>query len=132
MLPPGIRSRLTRAIQSAGFAAVFVVMTGASTGCVHNTSRDPNAEADAAGPTTVRVQNQGFQDVVIYVVKSGLRSRLGMVTASSSAVLTIPKTLVQPLTPLQFIASPIAGTRSPISQEITVSPGDEVGLIIPP
>ncbi|HEY0777144.1 MAG TPA: hypothetical protein VGD56_04180 [Gemmatirosa sp.] len=115
--------------------AVFTLGLAAAApiGCVSAPKPDPNAPAAApVPPTTVRVQNQGFQDVVIYVVRSGVRSRLGLVTASSTAVLVIPSTLVQPLTQLQFIASPIAGSRSPVSQEVTVSPGDEVGLLVPP
>ena len=101
--------------------------------CARNPKPDPNAvPEEQVGPTTVRVQNQGFLDVTVYVVRGGVRSRLGLVTGNSTAVLTIPKTFVQPLTPLRFIANPIGGQRQPVSEEITVSPGDEVGLVIPP
>ena len=114
-------------------AALISASLGGLDACASAPKPDPNAAPeDQVGPTTVRVQNQAFLDVVIYVVRGGVRSRLGLVTASSTAVLTIPKVLVQPLTQLQFIASPIAGQRQPISEEVTVSPGDQIGLIIPP
>ena len=101
--------------------------------CARNAAPDPNAvPMPEVGPTTVRVQNQAFLDVAVYVVRGGLRSRIGTVTGNSTAVLTIPKSLVLPLTQLRFIANPIGGRAQPVSEEITVSPGDEVALIVPP
>ena len=114
-------------------AAVLLAGAILPAACTHNPPPDPNAfPEEAERPTTVRVQNQGFLDVAVYVVRSGSRTRIGTVTGNSTAVLTIPKTFVQPLTPLRFIANPIGGQRQPVSEEVTVSPGDEVGLIIPP
>lgn len=114
-------------------AAALLVGAIAPAACTRNPKPDPNGyPAEAEQPTTIRVQNQSFLDVNVYVVRSGSRSRLGTVTGNSTAVLTIPRMFVQALTPLRFIADPIGGRRQPISEEITVSPGDEVGLIIPP
>ena len=45
--------------------------------------------------TTVRVQNQNFSDANIYVLRGGVRSRLGTVTGNSTARFTIPATFVQ-------------------------------------
>ncbi len=101
--------------------------------CAGNPKPDPNAEPEPpVGPTTVRVQNQGFLDATVYVFRGGARARLGTVTGNSTAVLTIPKSFVLPATALRFIANPIGGARQPVSEEIIVSPGDEVGLVIPP
>jgi hypothetical protein len=36
------------------------------------------------------------------------------------------------ITTLRFFADPIGGNRTPVSEEITVQEGDEVGLRIPP
>jgi hypothetical protein len=82
--------------------------------------------------TTVRVQNQNFLDMNIYVVRGGVRARLGTVTGNSTARFTIPVSYVQSLTSLRFLADPIGARRAPISEEITVSPGDEVTLTLPP
>lgn len=131
--PPARRARITLAARSVAAAALVTSVAVVPTACTHNRKPDPNAPAEPeVGPTTVRVQNQGFADVTVYVYRGGARVRLGIVTGNSTAVLTIPKTMVQPATQLRFIAAPIAGQRQPISEEITVSPGDEVGLIIPP
>jgi len=96
----------------------------------------PGKSAEAptpAEPTTVRVENQGFPDMVIYVVQqNGQRYRLGQVTGSTTQVLRIPSNFLFGATQLRFIADPIGGTRSPISESVTVLPGDQVVLTIPP
>jgi predicted small lipoprotein YifL len=81
--------------------------------------------------TTVRVQNQNFLDMTIYVLRNSQRVRLGTVGGVSTQVLTIPSNLIFGATPLRFQADPVGATRTPTSFEITVSPGDQVQLIIP-
>jgi hypothetical protein len=83
-------------------------------------------------PTTIRVDNQSYTDMTIYVVRGGQRVRLGMAGGLKATTLTIPSTLVFGSTPMRFIADPIGAGRGPVSDEITVKAGDEVGLIIPP
>lgn len=82
--------------------------------------------------TTVRVENQGFTDMDIFVLSSGQRIRLGLATGNSTTTFTIPAYLVGGLTPLRFLADPVGGSRTPVSDEITVKPGDQVVLTIPP
>jgi hypothetical protein len=82
--------------------------------------------------TSVRVENQGFSDMTIYAVRSGQRVRLGAASGNSTTVFTIPANLIFGATPLRFIADPIGGNRTPVSEEITVQPGDQVRLVIPP
>lgn len=93
----------------------------------------PAAAPSPNAPTTVRVENQGFPDMVIYLVEqNGTRHRLGTVSGSSTQVLTIPPNLLFGGTTLRFIADPIGGRRTPVSDQITVLPGDQVTLTIPP
>ena len=82
--------------------------------------------------TTVKVVNQGFLDRNIYVYRGSERVRLGTVSGNSSAVLTIPSTIVQSTLALRFVADPIGGRSSSATEEITVTPGDQVVLTIPP
>lgn len=82
--------------------------------------------------TSVRVENRGFLDVNVYVLRSTQRIRLGTVNGLSTRVLTIPSNLVAAATSLRFLADPIGGSGTPISQEITVQPGDQVTLTIGP
>lgn len=82
--------------------------------------------------TTLKVQNEGFPDMTIYVLRSSERIRLGTVTGNTTTTLTIPSYVLAGPTTLRFLADPVGGVRAPVSEEITVSPGDRVELIIPP
>lgn len=97
--------------------------------CRSGGSRGP---APAQPTTTVRVENQGFADMTIYLLRGGARIRLGMVNGNSTTTLRIPQQFVFGVTGLQFLADPVGGNRTPVSSEIQVSPGDQVRLIIPP
>jgi hypothetical protein len=83
-------------------------------------------------PTVVEVDNQGFSDMTVYAVRSSQRYRLGIATGNSKTRLTIPPSVSGGLATLRFIADPIGGRRNPVSQEITIAPGDTVVLMIPP
>jgi hypothetical protein len=82
--------------------------------------------------TTVQVRNQNFQDMNVYLLAAGQRIRLGMVTGLSTQVFTLPDHIVRVASQLQFELHPIGGRRNPISETITVMPGDQVVLTIPP
>ena len=82
--------------------------------------------------TMIRVDNQSVADMTIYAIRSGQRIRLGLATGLKVSTLTIPAYLIFGPTPLKFLADPIGSSRTPVSDEITVSPGDVVTLTIPP
>lgn len=86
--------------------------------------------ADAA--TTLSVDNQGFADMTIYASRSGQRVRLGTAPGHARSNFTVPAALISGITTLRFVADPIGSSRASISEEINVSPGDSLELIIPP
>jgi hypothetical protein len=90
------------------------------------------APADAGEPTYVRVSNQAFLDMNVYVLRGSQRLRLGTVGANQTARLRLPDNLVFGATSLRFLADPIGSQRVSQSFDILVSPGDEVVLTIPP
>ena len=98
--------------------------------CSGNTKE--NESAEPVPVTRLKVENQAYLDMTIYVYRSSQRIRLGTATGNSVTRLTIPANLIFGATALRFQADPIGGSRAPISSEITVSPGDEVVLTIPP
>lgn len=110
-------------------AAVVLVGTLPANACFR---KGKSASTQVEVPTTVRVRNQGFLDVNVYAVRNSQRVRLGTVTGNSTRVLTIPAYLLNGITPLRFIADPIGSQRQPTSDEIVVTPGDEVTLYVPP
>jgi hypothetical protein len=94
--------------------------------------RSAETSASPDGQATLQVENQGFTDMVIYAVSGGQRIRLGMATGNSTKSFALPRYLVGTGGPLRFLADPIGGSRTPLSEEMTVQPGDIVTLTIPP
>jgi hypothetical protein len=107
-----------------------MVWLALATSCSMNKNLEEIAEP--VPPTRLKVENQAFLDMTIYVYRSSQRIRLGLASGNSTTRLTIPPNLIFGSTPLRFQADPIGGNRPAISQEIMVSPGDEVVLTIPP
>jgi hypothetical protein len=115
--------RLVPAIASIG----LVLFAGAA--CAH-TSYMPQ---EAPQRTVLKVENQGFPDMNIFVLpETSNRIRLGTVTGTSNAYFTLPDNIIRGTRELRFQALPIATPRGPVSQSIVVTPGDTVVLPIPP
>ena len=96
-------------------------------------ARSSHAPVDAPARTVLKVENQGFPDMNIFVLPEGSnRVRLGTVTGTSNAYFTLPEYLLRGVRELRFQALPIATPRGPVSQSIMVTPGDTVVLTIPP
>lgn len=94
---------------------------------------DPSGSVQTETFGTLEVDNQAFNDMTIYVIEpSGQRSRIGTATGNSRTTLRIPSRVLGGARTLRFQADPIGGTQAPISQEITVVPGEVVVLTIPP
>lgn len=110
------------------FRLLFALLVLLAAGACGSASRRSGATQGAR--TTVRVENRNFLDMNVYVLRSSQRIRLGTVPGNSTRVLTIPSHLVFGSTPLRFLADPIGSNRTPISSEITVTPGDEVVLYL--
>ena len=124
-MPAVTRGRIRRAALVA-----LTIGLGAAGACMGNTQQEQAAEP--APPTYVKVENRAFLDMNVYVYRSAQRVRLGTTNGFSTARYVIPASMLFGPTPLRFQADPIGGNRQPISEEVTVSPGDEVVLVIPP
>ncbi len=117
-----------RRMRQTALAALMGSLALASA-CMRNM---PEETAEPVPPTYVRVENRAFLDMNVYLYRSAQRMRLGTTNGNSTARYIIPASMMFGPTPLRFQADPIGGNRQPISQEITVAPGDEVVLVIPP
>jgi hypothetical protein len=117
------------------FVAVFTCLVGAAA-CASSKTHlmPPTVAATDTTETTLSVQNDGFPDMDIYVIRyDGTRYRLGTALGNKTTVLEIPKfMLIGASTDLHFVCNPINGQRGSVSQTLTVSPGDEIDMIIPP
>lgn len=116
------------------FALALALVLIAGPGACRRSAAHAAAEAaNPAGPTTLRVVNQRFLDMTVYVLPQvGARLRLGTATGNSTTMLTIPSQLIFGTTQLRFVADPIGGPGASLSQSILVTPGDQVTLTITP
>jgi hypothetical protein len=129
------RRRFDRTLMRSVSALIAVLLIGAvgPAGCSHNPAPNPDDNAPKIDARTrVRVVNQAFQDMTIYVVtESGQNIRLGLASGTTTSIFDIPSSLVsQSMTVLQFLAVPIAGNRAPFTQQLQIDPGDMVQLIV--
>lgn len=100
--------------------------------CSGNMAKSNQRETQPqAQVTTVRVENQSIDDMDIYVLGAGTRVRLGMVRGNSTEVLTIPDDVVRISPQVRFLLHPIGG-RNERTETITVMPGDQIQMTIPP
>ena len=107
---------------------VSALAIGPVAGCY----RRGGASATSDQPTWVRVENQSFTDATIYVWQSSQRLRIGFVNGTSTQTIQLPRSVIFGPTSLRFSVDFLAGNRSPITESITVVPGDTVVLQIPP
>ncbi|MES2176512.1 MAG: hypothetical protein V4550_01510 [Gemmatimonadota bacterium] len=110
--------------------SALLCATALAAACRGNSKEDEAPEPVA--PTHLKVENRAYLDMTVYVYRSSQRLRLGQANGNSTTRLLIPANLIFGSTSLRFQADPIGGNRQSVSQEVSVSPGDEVTLIIPP
>ena len=121
-----MRHRMSRAriVFSAGLLALVMA------GCGGRNTAEPGIIPDT--PTMLRVENNGFSDMRIYVYQGGQRIRLGTANGQQVSTFKLSKTIVPGITSLRFEAVPIGGQGNSVSEQITVTPGERISLRIQP
>jgi hypothetical protein len=109
-----------------------VMLLGALTACGAKEEPGDVAPMAAGVPVTVVAENRGTDDVVVSLVRDGLRQRLGLVTAQSDGNFEIPWSQVSNSGRVRLIATPIAGRRSFVSEQLVLRPGSEVTVSLTP
>ena len=112
-------------------ALTLAASAAGATGC-HRRADDPNVRREIQPITRLRVENRNYLDHNIYVLRGAERIRIGTATGSTTTVLRIPANLLFGGTQLRFMADPVGARGTPVSEEVTVHAGDEIGLTIPP
>ena len=103
-----------------------VGMSLALTGCGPRRA----ANTDSGVATVLVVRNDSYLDHNIYLLQGLQRVRLGTARGLATTRFTIPSQYVFGVTVLQFLADPIGGSVTPVSQRVNVSAGDEIHLQI--
>jgi hypothetical protein len=108
--------------------ALLALVALAAPACHRGAVAPINPRAEVA----LNVDNQNFLDMNVYLIRSGQRIRIGTVPGLSSRVLMLRPEYVGYGTELRFEVHPIGGRGNPISETISVHPGDVIQLTIPP
>src|SRR5205809_2042911 len=108
--------------------ALLTVVTLVSLACHRGAVAPINPRAEVA----LNVDNQNFLDMNVFLVRGGQRIRLGTVPGLTSRILMVRPDLVGYGTELRFELHPIGGRSNPVSETISVRPGDVIQLTIPP
>lgn len=92
----------------------------------------PAESAPLAGDEVrVEVTNHNWSDMAVYVVRSGARHRLGMVTSMQTQTFELPSTVASSTAAkVRFEADPIGSTESYTTQPVQVWPGGTVEFSI--
>src|SRR5947207_14615178 len=109
-------------------ALPLLLCTFAAAACHRGAVAPINPRAEVA----LNVDNQNFLDMNVYLVRGGQRIRLGTVPGLSSRTIMLRPEYVGYGADLQFELHPIGGQGNPITESISVHPGDVISLRIPP
>ena len=82
--------------------------------------------------TRAKVVNDNVVDMDVYVVSGGMRFRLGRVSGGHTQLFTIPRAMVHFSTTLGFEMRALGGGGRSRTDTVTLNPGDQITLIIPP
>jgi hypothetical protein len=81
-------------------------------------------------PAVVRVRNQNYADINVYLVQTGMRRRLGTVPGLSTQRFTVPRDVPLEAADIRLLADPIGGSGTYLSPAVQVHPGQEMDLVI--
>lgn len=98
---------------------------------------EPSASLAARLPIPLDVRNDNMQDVTIYVVHGGIKTRLGYATAASLNSFAFPASFSEGAVAVRFLAVPVIGgragfRRSVLSEPISVRLGERVAWTLEP
>lgn len=109
-------------------AAAVCLLLLAAAACA---SANPGLRVGDEPHTTVRVANQSWLDVNMYVTTGSQRVRIGSVRGNNTQTLRIPASVVGFGREVGFVADPIGSGSVASSFQIFVRPGEEVSITIP-
>ncbi len=100
--------------------------------CSHAARSAPPTNPTTEAAATVKVVNDNVLDMNVFVVSSGQRFRLGSVNGGHTEVFTLPRAIVHYSTQLVFEIRSIGNASVETTETMSVSPGDQITLLIPP
>ena len=112
------------AVGSVGYAwAVAISLIATSTGCGGRHEPEGGAAPDPNAPTPLTINNNNWLDAIVFVYHDGEASRVGTVTAASSAHFFLAPWMLGPTRNIRLVAHPIGSSGSVNTELIHVQPG---------
>jgi hypothetical protein len=120
--------RSLRSLRLVAALSVSVAVAGCFVFHPHHAGpgRESRAAGGSPGEIALNVANHNFLDVVVYVLHDGQQTRVGTVTASSSAIFYLPGRLLGLGREIQLLGHPIGGTDLARTETIVVQPGQYI------
>lgn len=115
---------MNKTMKLLGLVAIFGIFAACA-------SMGKTVPADSRPATTVTVDNRAPLSMDIFIFRGGQRIRLGTADALATTKMTIPRGIIVGSAEVRFLADPIGGNHTPVSQTITINEGDEVSLTLP-
>ena len=112
-----------RAVRASLSHAAVALAALALVGCGRKTDGESTPSPNPDAPVLVEVESHFQGDVTVYLVRGGLRQRLGLVTALSTQTFTFPWRWVVSGGNNRLMAYPIAGAESYFSDPFDLQSG---------
>jgi hypothetical protein len=109
-----VRHRI-EVLRGLGLAAVLL-------GCAARSEDEP-ALAEGNAEVALEVENHGWSDIVIYLVRGTAADRLGMVGALNTETFVFPYRKLGVGSDVRLRAYPIGGPRAFTSENVLIQPG---------
>ena len=116
-------------------ALILAAVATASLALLPGSAAGQDAEKDSVqaektiardAPITVKVLNNGWLDMRVYVVAHGNRWRLGTARTGQPLTVEMPRHLQEGIVSLQLVAYPIGGSGVAATEQLLLTPGDQV------
>lgn len=107
------------------YLSVLAMAALAGGGCAHGNAAVENAGLmeDDDDRTVVRVTNNNWSDMTVYLLRDGLRRRLGTVTSQTTDTFVVPTYLMTTSGRVHLLADPIGSRNAFASPPIIINPG---------
>ncbi|MEX2281351.1 MAG: hypothetical protein WEE89_02560 [Gemmatimonadota bacterium] len=105
-------------------SATFALAVG-SVACAPMASHT-NAGGMATERTTMLVENNNWADMTVYILRDGVRTRLGAVPSMSRSTFVLSNAMLAGTGELRVMADPLGSPHKWTSQPILLNPGNQV------
>jgi hypothetical protein len=102
--------------------AALVVVSGLSACAPHGGQVSPVFREQ----TTLFVENNNWSDMTVYIVRDGMRSRVGSIPSFTRSRFVLSPAMIGGVGEIRLLADPLGSNQRYLSEPILVNPGQQV------